>query len=103
MAVYRGTRVFPGGITKDGVPLSPVRSQAVVNHSEAFEWGYGGSGPAQLSLALLLEEKDEETAREHYQEFKWEVVAIMPNTWELTSEKIQEWLKSREQVTSGRP
>ncbi|OFW58450.1 MAG: hypothetical protein A2133_00790 [Actinobacteria bacterium RBG_16_64_13] len=40
----------------DGRPLIPHRSQQVWNHSPGgFEWGYGGSGPAQLALGVLLE------------------------------------------------
>ena len=37
-------------------PLSPLKSQSIVNHSpDGFNWGYLGSGPAQLALAILLE------------------------------------------------
>jgi hypothetical protein len=40
----------------DGRPLIPHRSQQVWNHSpNGFEWGYGGSGPSQLALGVLLE------------------------------------------------
>lgn len=48
----------------DDEPLSPKRSQKVWNHSpDGFNWGYGGSGPAQLALAiLLLTLEDEEQA-----------------------------------------
>ena len=43
------------GVLVDGLPLSPKDSQKIVNHSpDGFEWGYGGSGPAQLSLAIVL-------------------------------------------------
>lgn len=42
------------GITKS-VPLDPHFSQQFRNHSpDGFEWGYGGSGPAQLALGILL-------------------------------------------------
>ena len=35
--------------------LHPRKSLAVYNHSpDGFAWGYGGSGPAQLALAILL-------------------------------------------------
>lgn len=59
MATYKGfeARVGRGGflVTKDGQTLSPDKSQKVWNHSpDGFNWGYGGSGPAQLALALLL-------------------------------------------------
>ena len=36
--------------------LKPHRSQQIVNHSpDGFNWGYAGSGSAQLALAILLE------------------------------------------------
>jgi hypothetical protein len=39
----------------DGFVLSPRRSQHLLNHSpDGFSWGYAGSGPAQLALAILL-------------------------------------------------
>lgn len=40
----------------DGLALLPEPSQKLVNHSpNGFGWGYGGSGPAQLALAILLQ------------------------------------------------
>jgi hypothetical protein len=62
----------------EGEELSPMRSQAVVDHSTEFNWGYGGSGPAQLALAILLEFNDEATALAHYQDFKRDRVARWP-------------------------
>lgn len=52
-------------------PLDPAPSQALRNHSpEGFSWGYDGSGPAQLALAILLDYTgDEELALWHYQAF----------------------------------
>jgi hypothetical protein len=42
-------------VTVDGRPLDPQPSQQVSNHSpDGFAWGYAGSGPAQLALAILL-------------------------------------------------
>ena len=39
----------------DGQRLDAGPSQRVWNHSpDGFAWGYGGSGPAQLALALLI-------------------------------------------------
>ncbi len=41
--------------------LTPERSLGVMNHSPSgFSWGYAGSGPAQLVLALLLDYTDDE-------------------------------------------
>ncbi len=37
------------------VNLSPEPSQEIINHSpDGFNWGYGGSGPAQLALGFYL-------------------------------------------------
>ena len=56
--------------------LDPKKSQAVYNHNpEGFNWGYGGSGPAQLALAILLECTDTQTAKRNYQQFKFDVIA----------------------------
>jgi hypothetical protein len=63
----------------DGNNLFPNRSQRIRNHSpDGFSWGYGGSGPAQLALAILLEIIPETEARMYYQEFKSKFVAALP-------------------------
>lgn len=44
-----------GEVWYDGVPLDPLPSLAVRNHSPTgFSWGYRGSGAAQLALAVVL-------------------------------------------------
>ena len=43
-----------------------------------IEWGYGGSGPADLARSILLALTDEPTADALYQWFKAEVVAAVP-------------------------
>lgn len=60
----------------DGKELKPERSQKKINHSpDGFAWGYGGSGAAQLALAILLELTGEVG---DYQTFKWNVIAHLP-------------------------
>ena len=79
----------------NGQPFDPSRSQRVRNHSPSgFEWGYGGSGPAQLALAILLEEVDEESALNLYQDFKWVVIARLDGEWMMDSNSIQSALES---------
>lgn len=101
MITYSGTRrsMLTGEliVLKDNDPLSPAPSQRLINHSpDGFEWGYGGSGPAQLALALLLDATgDKEIALAHYQDFKWDVVAGWGEEWSITSEEILEWVKQR--------
>jgi Family of unknown function (DUF6166) len=67
-------------ITFDGRPLTPARSQRVWNHSpDGFSWGYAGSGPAQLALAILLEAGcSRELAVRLHQRFKFAYLATLP-------------------------
>ncbi|MEZ3172344.1 DUF6166 domain-containing protein [Halorubrum sp. RMP-47] len=79
----------------EGTRLTPDRSLELTNHSPSgFEWGYGGSGPAQLALAVLLDYTgDEAFALDHYQAFKTEVVSQLDcarsgERWRLTGPEI---------------
>lgn len=93
---YGGLRFQSGCVVfADGWPLSPKPSLLVWNHSPTgFEWGYGGSGPAQLALAILLHEglsKEEASAR--HQRFKREVVAeLAGENWTLEGDAVREWI-----------
>ena len=102
MAVYAGfnQRTERGGllVLKDGTRLDPSYSQKVFNHSpDGFSWGYSGSGPAQLALALLLEETGRAQAVLLHQEFKRAVVARWPwaKFWTLTSQEIRRWITAQ--------
>jgi hypothetical protein len=75
----------------------PLRLE-VRNHSPTgFEWGYGGSGPAQLALALMLNyfesfHKDGNigAAQIMYQAFKFAVVGKLPSEgWSMTTADIR--------------
>lgn len=69
----------------NGRELRPGPSQKVWNYSpDGFNWGYGGSGPAQLALAILLKLCSKEMALDHYQAFKRKVIANLPQeeNWE---------------------
>jgi len=57
--------------------LDPSWSQRVWNHSpDGFQWGYGGSGPAQLALAILLDVTgEEERSVRLHQDFKRDKIA----------------------------
>jgi hypothetical protein len=64
-------------VTLDGYHLDPAKSQRVYNHSpDGFEWGYGGSGPAQLALAIMLELTG---SSDGYQELKDKLIAGLPH------------------------
>ncbi len=80
----------------DNKLLSPSKSQKVINHSPSgFSWGYGGSGPAQLALAILLEFTDNNTALAVYQNFKWDVVANWKGPEFVAEIDIKKWIRSK--------
>lgn len=80
------------------IPLLPHRSLTLCSHSPTgFNWGYLGSGPAQLALALLLDAADDEAlSLRHYQDFKFMVVANLGDDWYISQDEILEWLDGRE-------
>jgi hypothetical protein len=75
-------------VTADGQPLDYRLD--LRNHSPTgFEWGYAGSGPAQLALALCAAVMHRERALECYQQFKFNVVGRLPKDgWTLTREQV---------------
>jgi hypothetical protein len=85
---------------KDGKPFTHEHSYQHVKHSpDGFAWGYGymGSGPSQLAFALLLDvTNDAKYTKKAYQDFKWETVGNWDkdNGWQMTSEEIENWVKS---------
>lgn len=63
-------------VTVNGDEVLLSQSLKLFNHSPSgFECGYGGSGPAQLALAILLMYADNKTAVALHQDFKWEFLA----------------------------
>jgi Family of unknown function (DUF6166) len=91
----RVDRAQRGGtwVTINGKRLRPTRSQQLINHSpDGFDWGYGGSGPAQLALAIALTFCRPSTAVRLYQDFKWQFVATFPpEGFELDTAVVQSW------------
>jgi len=104
--VYKGWR--DGAIVHvavNGIPLIHIPYHS----PDGFEWGYGGSGPADLSLSMLadyFEEQDElldflakrqlQTSTrcwKLYPAFKSDVVASFPkDRWTLPSAAIDYWV-----------
>ena len=83
------------GVTINGHRLSIVRSFKLRRPSlDDFSWGYSGSAPAQLALALLLEWTTEATALALYQYFKHDVIArlSLDEDFTLPGTTITAWL-----------
>ena len=77
----------------------------VVNHSPTgFEWGYQGSGPAQLALAMLLAlGVDKERAVLWHQDIKRELVSpLHGDEWEIEGEEVLRALEAAERGTTFR-
>ena len=86
----------------DGQKSEPLPLRLdLFNHSPTgFSWGYGGSGPAQLALALLADALgDDDQAIRLHQCFKFKVVACWPEEerWWITAEQIAAVVKVIEQ------
>ena len=76
-----------------------------VRHSPSGpEWGYGGSGPADCARSVLLALADEAVAEAHYQAFKAEVVARLPEGGAVISRTdVAAWLAGRAAGAPARP
>jgi hypothetical protein len=105
MKTYEGKRSFGQCVvTVDGRVLDP-RFDLRRHSPDGFEWNYGGSGPAQLALALLADHlNDDQEALNLYQRFKWTVIEALPRRgWRLLSRDIDEALQRirNERIMAG--
>ena len=91
MKIYKAARGPDGcSVTVDGAPLDP-RIDLSQNSASGFEWGYEGSGPQQLALAILADHfGDDSRALTHHKVFMEVVIAVMrTDEWALTSDQIE--------------
>lgn len=99
-ARYTGIRTGRGAMVyrPDGSRLEPGPSLELCRHSpDGFGWGYRGSGPAQLALALILDHTgDAGLALRLYQDFKREAVARWGVGWVLTVAALDRWITKRQ-------
>lgn len=68
----------------------------ISNHSlDGFSWGFEGSGPAQLALAMMIREFGEDITKhpKPYQEFKRDIIARFPQDrdFKWNSKLFQDW------------
>ncbi len=90
---YKGRK---GGIVfVDGKPLPPCND--IINHSpDGFNWGYTGSGPAQLALAMMVEEYGKNLSEHpaNYHDLKFKLIAKLEqdSDFEINSQDINQAL-----------
>ncbi len=100
MKTYTGHRTEDGCavVVSDGDAgrgLDP-RFDLRTHSPTGFDWGYGGSGPAQLALALAADVLgDDEAALGVYQRLKFRVVGRLPgHGWTLTEAELADALRA---------
>jgi hypothetical protein len=103
MKVYHGTKTEHGAavlVEEDGEfrALDP-RHDLRCHSPDGFSWGYSGSGPAQLALALAADVLgDAEKAQDLYQQLKFKLIGgLSDEGWVLTEERIRSTLAAIEQ------
>lgn len=96
--------VEEGKVENETYPLRHIS-----RHSpDGFQWGYGGSGPSDLALAIMTDYfsrqgvvKSLEEANGCYQDFKWDFIAkLAEDGWSITDEQIHEWREERNERES---
>jgi len=102
MKIYKGLRRAVGQVVVNVVEVkpgpTPVEKLYQLRHFErhsqdGFEFGYGGSGPADLARSILIDLFGITIADAHYMNFKWAFIApLKENTFEIREEDINLWL-----------
>lgn len=73
-----------------------VDQHEVVHSPAGFEWGYNGSGPADLAYNILLMFTSRKVAYTLHQDYKREVIANIPyEGGEISELDVQTWLNKR--------
>lgn len=106
--IYMGIYTKPGPqevvvFYADGSKVThPLRH--VVKHSPTgFQWGYGGSGPADLALSILHDcILDTLLVEKHYQAFKREFIEPVDRQLHIKESDILLWISEQEGEEIGR-
>ena len=76
-------------VTVDGAPLN-LRLDLRTLSEAGFEWGYVGSGPYQLALAILAQELGDHRALDNYRSFCENTIArLKQDRWVLDGDQIK--------------
>lgn len=102
--VYAGRRnpgvVGPAMVVRHDPPALPElldpRYDLRCHSPDGFQWGYGGSGPAQLALAMVADATgDDELAFRTYQRFKAEILAtLQEDSWTIAALMVRDFARS---------
>lgn len=95
--IYKGRRPGTGDVevvVAVGENETPLHPRGL--YSSGFEWGYGGSGPAELAAAIIEDAIERgivpKDAQGYIADFKWYVIATLPHqSWCLYGASIRSW------------
>ena len=103
--LYRGIRQnHVAKVFVDNIELDLAPSKILHPSDATAEWGYFGSGPSQLSLAILFDAtQDKDNSLKYYHDFKFEFIASAPYDLGFTilESQVHEWLQRRLDVEKG--
>jgi hypothetical protein len=81
----------------DGSSIVNIEQRIKYHSPTGFEWGYGGSGPADLALNILSYFVPVDEAFRLHQSFKWDFISPLPHEGgTIKNEAILAWIKSKE-------
>lgn len=97
---YYGTKKQIGGCSVYIELKHPVLLKHIKRHSpDGFQWGYGGSGPADLALSIIMDFDKREgldgfSPDKIYQLFKRDFIMTAGDELSIDFEDIKEWLRN---------
>jgi len=96
-------KIYHGKLTKDKVggqviTVTDGNREYPLKHIErhspdGFNWGYGGSGPADTALSILTDCLGSKQAEALHQLFKWAYVAMWSDQFQITEKEIRDWAR----------
>jgi DNA-binding transcriptional regulator YiaG len=93
--VFKGVKLQNGerSVTINAQPLNLYLES--FNHSRmGFDWGYEGSGPLQLSFAILMHVANEMAAKQLMKEFLRDKISKLNRlAWELDTKDVLQWVR----------
>lgn len=91
--IYAGFRNEKGLVEEVRVNEQPLKHIVTLSPT-GFEWGYGGSGPYDLSLSIMTDFLGERPSGRLHDAFYRDVVRKLPRegTWRLMGEALDLWL-----------
>lgn len=81
----------------DGTARASVPHRFIVHSPSGFEWGYGGSGPAELALNILGRFVPAPEAWRLHHDYKFDVIAHLARDRDhiVTAESVVAWINRR--------